>query len=520
MPVAKGEVAMDTNVRRGMAPLFAGLACLVVCGTVADAATPAKALPEPVHSAHGLLTSTASMLEGVRVFKGIPFAAPPVGKLRWQPAQPAARWQGVRAADHFGATCIQPHQAGRTPNNRSVDLPDSPPMSEDCLFLNLWRPAATTRASLPVMVWIHGGAYTEGAGSTPLYDGSVLASKGVIVVTFNYRLGAFGFLAHPELTAESRHHASGNYALTDVLATLQWVKDNIAAFGGDPGRVTIFGESAGAAMVSALVATPAAKGLFQRAISQSGAWMGLALGPMRTRESAEQQTVKAAAELGITSLARLRALPADDVATKLPHQGMIVDGWVIPEDLSLTFAQNRQNRVNVLAGSNRDEGSFAGGPPEATRDFTENLAWITRLYAAQHRKAGAHAWVFQFMHEPPYPPGVRNLGVCHTCEIPYVFGNLAAPRLFPDLSSPELAVASTADRRAAEMTMGYWVNFARTGKPNGPGLPEWPEHGSDDPSPVMHLGPQPAVGEPLGSERGAQFSEQYDRLMELLGAAR
>jgi para-nitrobenzyl esterase len=494
--------------------LLATLACLASSGAMA-----AEVLREPVMTAQGQLTGTPSTLDGVRVFKGIPFAAPPVGALRWQPAQPAARWEGARAGDRFGAACIQPHQAARVPNNRSVDLPDSPPMSEDCLFLNVWTPATTARAKLPVMVWIHGGAYAEGAGSMPLYDGSMLASKGVIVVTFNYRLGAFGFLAHPELTAESRHHASGNYALTDVLAALQWVRKNIASFGGDPGRVTIFGESAGAAIASALVAAPSAKGLFQRAISQSGAWMGLALGPMPTRASAERQTVEATTVPGLATLAQLRALSANDVATKLPRQGMIIDGWLIPEDLSLTFAQGRQNRVNVLAGSNRDEGSFADSPPDAARAFTENLAWITRLYAAQHRKAGAHAWVFQFMHEPPYPPGARNLGVCHTCEIPYVFGNLAALRLFPDLSSPELAAASAADRRAADMTMGYWVNFARTGKPNGPGLPEWPEHGSDLPAPVMDLGPSPAVGEPLGAERGAQFRQQYDQLMESLGAA-
>lgn len=505
---------MEGTIRRTAALLLAGVA-----GAVANVAVAADALPEPVRSASGYFTGTASGLEGVRAFKGIPFAAPPVGTLRWQPAQPAARWQGVRAADRFGAACIQPHQPARTPNNRSVDLPDSPAMSEDCLFLNVWTPATTARAKLPVMVWIHGGAFTEGAGSTPLYDGSVLASKGVIVVTFNYRLGAFGFLAHPELTSESPHHASGNYALTDVLAALRWVRNNIATFGGDPGRVTIFGESAGAAIASALVAAPSAKGLFHRAISQSGAWMGLALGPMRTRESAEQQTAKAAADLGLATLAQLRALPADDVATKLPQQGLIIDGWVIPEDLSLTFAQGRQNRVNVLAGSNRDEGSFAGGSREAARDFTEGLAWITRLYAAQHRKAGAHAWVFQFMHEPPYAPGARNLGVCHTCEIPYVFGNLGALRLFPDTSSPELAVASAADRRAAETTMGYWVNFARSGKPNGPGLPEWPEHGSVDPAPVMNLGTSPAVGEPLGAERSARFRQQYDQLMKSLGAA-
>ncbi len=194
-------------------------------------------------------------------------------------------------------------------------------MSEDCLYLNVWTPASTAKVRLPVMVWIYGGAYTEGAGSTPYNQGDPLASKGVVFVSFNYRLGALGFLAHPELTKESAHGASGNYALADTLAALEWVKKNIAAFGGDPNNVTIFGESAGAAMSSALVGSPRAKGLFKRAISQSGTWMGLSLAPMRTRESAEQQTVKVAQEIGATSLAALRALPAEDAATKLPKQG-------------------------------------------------------------------------------------------------------------------------------------------------------------------------------------------------------
>ena len=510
----------------------------------------ARLLSEPVRTASGLVAGVAGKLDGVVVFKGIPFGAPPVGELRWKPPQPVASWDGVRAADRFGPACIQPHQRDRVPNNRAVDLPDSPPMSEDCLYLNVWTPAASANARLPVMVWIYGGAYTEGAGSTPYNHGDTFAAKGVVYVSFNYRLGSLGFLAHPELTKESPHKASGNYALADALAALKWVQDNIAAFGGDPANVTIFGESAGAAISAALVGSPVAAGLFQRAISESGTWMGLSLAPMRSRESAEQQTLQVAAELGASTLAALRALPAEEAASKLPKQGMIIDGWIVPEDLSRTFAQGRQNRVDILVGSNRDEGSFAAGlgPPmtlqrwqETARQrwgdlaalglkaypaaddagaaaqndtlFTDNLAWITRHYAQRQRAIGKRAYVYHFVHEPPYAPGARNLGACHTCELPYVFNNLGTLRLFPDSSSPELALASATDAKVAEMTQAYWINFAKTGDPNGPGLPEWPLFRDAASGPVLHIDETPAVGDSLGPDKVKLYQALYDRQM-------
>jgi para-nitrobenzyl esterase len=507
-------------------------------------------LREPVRTSEGLVSGVRGKVGGVAVFKGIPFGAPPVGELRWKPPQPVAAWQGVRAGDRFGSVCIQPHQPQRVPNNRSVDLPDSPAVSEDCLYLNVWTPAASAGAKLPVMVWIYGGAYLEGAGSTPYNQGDTLAAKGVVVVTFNYRLGALGFLAHPELTAESPHHASGNYALTDVLAALQWVQRNIGAFGGNPQNVTIFGESAGAAIASALVGSPPAKGLFQRAISESGTWMGLNLAPMRPRESAEQQTVKAAAVLGATNLAALRALSAEDAANKLPKQGMIIDGWVIPEDLSRTFAEGRQNAVDVMVGSNRDEGSFAAGfgPPmtvqrwqdsaqqrwgdvaalglkaypaaddaqaavNSTRVFADNMEWISRLYAGQQRAIGKPAYVYHFVYEPPYAPGTRNLGVCHTCELPYVFDNLGTLRLYPDNSSPELALASASDAKLAHAVSSYWINFARSGDPNGPGLPKWPLFKDIAQGPVLHIGNMIAVGDSLGADKVKLYQSLYDKQM-------
>ncbi len=516
----------------------------------AVASSTSRLLSSPVRTTDGLISGVPGKADGVAVFKGIPFGAPPVGELRWKPPQPVAAWQGVRAGDKFGPACIQPHQRERVPDNRAVDLPDSPPVSEDCLYLNVWTPAAAAKTRLPVMVWIYGGAYTEGAGSSPYNQGDTLAAKGVVVVTFNYRLGSLGFLAHPDLTAESPQHASGNYALTDVLAVLQWVQKNIAAFGGNPGNVTIFGESAGAAIASALVGSPPAKGLFERAISESGTWMGLNLAPMRTRASAEQQTLKVAAQLGAANLAALRALSADDAANRLPKQGMIIDGWVVPEDLALTFAAGKQNPVDVLVGSNRDEGSFAAGfgPPmtlqrwkdsagqrwgnlaelglqayPATDDaqaaansigmFADNMAWISRLYAAQQRAIGKRVYVYHFVHEPPYAPGARNLGVCHTCELPYVFDNLATLRLYPDNSAPDLAVASAADRKLATLMSSYWINFARTGDPNGRGLPRWPLFEAATRGPVLDISEAPAVADSLGAEKSKLYEALYQRQM-------
>jgi para-nitrobenzyl esterase len=515
-----------------------------------DAAAPAAArsLLEPVPTRSGLVSGVAGQVEGVRVFKGIPFATPPVAALRWTHPRPETAWEGVRDGSTFAPVCVQPSQAQRSPNNVSVDLPDSPTVSEDCLYLNVWTPAETADATLPVMVWIYGGAYTEGAGSSPHNHGDFLAAKGAVVVTFNYRLGAFGFLAHPELTAESPHAASGNYALADSIAALQWVRDNIAAFGGDPARVTIFGESAGAAMIGGLVGSPVANGLFHRAIAESGTWMGLSIAPMRARESAEQQTLQAATELGYADLAALRAMPSAEVAEKLPRQGMIIDGWIVPEELTRVFAEGRQNKVDVIVGSNRDEGSFTagfgpavtaqswrdgaaqrwGGLAEAglaaypatdnataaqhgSRSFTDNMAWSMRLFAAQQRAIGEQAYVYHFVHAPPYPEGARNLGVCHACEIPYVFNNLAPPRVMPDVSSPALAVASADDLGVADLTSSYWVNFAATGDPNGEGLAPWPVFETLEQGPVLHISTEPAPGESLNAEKLAFYQALFDR---------
>jgi para-nitrobenzyl esterase len=461
---------------------------------------------EPVKTDAGLLSGTSAAAPGLRVFKGIPFAAPPVGALRWRAPQPVAKWTGVRNADKFGNVCVQPKGVGRL--NISVDLPDSPAASEDCLYLNIWTAARSASERRSVMFWIFGGAYTEGAGSSPHTEGEALARQGAVVVTFNYRLGPFGFFSHPQLTKESGHDASGNQALMDTIAALKWVQTNIAAFGGDSRNVTIFGESAGAAISAGLVASPQTSGLFRRAISQSGAWMGLGVAAMRTRPQAEQPAGRRGAPPPPPMpLEELRAKPTDEISRTLSGAGMIVDGWIIPQDASLTFAQGRQQPVDVLVGSNKDEGTFTGNTTamawanrvrqrwddladdylkvypadsdeEATRSsrmaFRDEMAWHMRLYASLQAKRGTRAYWYFFTHEPPYAPDARNLKATHGVEIPYVFNHLRAPRVFPDTSSPELASASASERALAERVSSYWVNFARAGDPNGNGLPRWP----------------------------------------------
>jgi len=462
----------------------------VAISLAVSAIVPATAaISDPVKTNDGLV-SGVTLASGVRVFKGIPFAAPPVGDLRWKQPQPAAHWAGVRKADTFGDVCVQRPAPKRIPNNIATDLPDSPKMSEDCLYLNVWTDAKRANARLPVMVWIYGGAYLEGAGSSPHTDGDALAHKGVVMVSFNYRLGPFGFFSHPELTKESGHNASGNQALGDSIAALQWVQANIRAFGGDPNNVTIFGQSAGACMVAGLVGSPVAKGLFHRAISESGTWMGLGLAPMLSLARAEQMAAEPPGPRlspasrdtptqPLPSLAELRGRSTEEIMKTVRGAGMIIDGWIIPEDLSITFAQGKQNPVDVIVGSNKDE-HLAFGRNGGNVAFRDTLMWSMRLYAERQAAIGKRAYWYFFTHEPPVDPGARNLKATHAAEIPYVFDNLAAPRSIPDTSSPRLAAASEKDRALADMISSYWVNFAKTGDPNGKGLPAWPAFKSAD----------------------------------------
>jgi para-nitrobenzyl esterase len=532
-----------------------GGALLVGIGLVAGCATlGGRPLTEPVATENGLVAGVPSpVVDGVQMFRGIPFGAPPVGELRWKPPQPVENWEGVRDASTFGPVCMQPASLERTPPNRSVVMPDSPPVSEDCLYLNVWTPAERANTKLPVMMWIYGGAYYEGAGSNDLYRGDRLAADGVVLVTMNYRLGPLGFLAHPELTAESEHGASGNYALMDAIAALAWVQANIAAFGGDPDNVTIFGESAGSSLVAAMIGSPEAAGLFHKGIPESGTWMGLGLGAMTPRERAEAQTVQVASGLGYDSLAELRAMPAEDASQMLPRQGMIIDGWIVPEDLSVIFAEGRQNPIDVLTGSNSDEGSFfggfGGGPPAtaaswtesapqrwgslaalglaaypATSDevvrsygaqsFNDNMAFMMRTVGGWQREIGQSAYVYYFQHQPPYAEGVPNLRACHTCEIRYVFKNLGAPGIIPDQASGEMAMEREVDQQVSDIMSSYWVNFATSGDPNGPGLPVWPMLENSAAGPVLAIDAEPAVEDSLGPAKAAFYGGMLARQLD------
>jgi para-nitrobenzyl esterase len=461
------------------------------------------ALSEPIRVENGLVTGTPGAFADVRVFKGIPFAAPPVGELRWRPPQPSASWSGVRAADKFSANCMQRQAGGGAFPPYGGDR-TATEMSEDCLYLNVYTAAASATARRPVMVWIHGGAYTSGAGA--IYQGEELARKGVVVVTVNYRLGVFGFLAHPELTKESPNHSSGDYAVLDQIAALEWVRKNIAAFGGDPTRVTIFGESAGSWSVNNLVATPLAKGLFQRAIGESGGQFSIT----RTLSEAEQAGVKFGEANGATSLNSLRGMPAAVLNGANGFQtSAVVDGWVFPRDVMTIFKNGQQNDVPVMVGSNADEGSIFtpatvtgasfrqqterqyGADAEAvlklypfTSDREARIAqaaamrdrtfgWEMRTWARLQTGTGkSKVFLYYFSRVPPLPDA-EWIGAQHGAEIPYAFN-------WPNGRNTANIPWTDVDRRLAEQLSSYWVNFAATGDPNGDNLPVWKPYTAND----------------------------------------
>jgi para-nitrobenzyl esterase len=459
------------------------------------AAIPLLAADYTVRVESGLLSGAAGTNPEVRVFKGIPYAASPTGDLRWRAPKAAASWDGARDATKFSRICIQePYPGG------SIYRKPPEPMSEDCLYLNVWTAAQAAKERRPVMFWIHGGGLTRGSGSGQAYDGESLARKGVVVVTINYRLGVFGFLAHPELTRESDRNSSGNYGLLDQIAALEWVRKNIAAFGGDPQRVTIFGESAGSWSVNYLMAAPLAKGLFQRAIGESGG----VFGGVTKLEQVERSGSKFAASMGADSAPALRAKSAAEVMNAAGGRTFPpnVDGWLFPEDVITIFARGKQNDVPLIAGSNADEGTAlspwpanrtaadfeaqsrrifgdrieqflkfypAGSDREARashyasyRDFV--FGWQMRTWVRMAAKTGkSNTYLYYFTRVPPGPLGA-TLGAYHAAEISYVFRNLhLATRPYED-----------ADRKLSDAMSSYWVNFATTGDPNGDGLPSWP----------------------------------------------
>jgi para-nitrobenzyl esterase len=495
------------------------------------------AIDDPVRLDSGMVSGGAISSAGVRAFRGIPFAAPPVGELRWRAPQRVGPWAGVRDASQFGNVCIQPPGEGRL---NIAAMEGSPPLNEDCLTLNVWTTARSAGDSLPVMVYFFGGAFTEGGGSVPLYDGAALAQKGAVVVTMNYRLGAFGFFAHPALTASSSLNTSGNYGIMDMLASLEWVQANIEVFGGNPENVTIFGQSAGAMAIESLVTSPRAADLFHRAIGQSIMGGGVMPG-MGTLDRAEQRGVEAAQAAGVSTAAELRALTAEQVVNYFRSAGMIVDNWAIPEDPARVFADGRQNRVDVLFGANRDESFFPARTtpeqfveqaknrygelsdaylsvyPHATADeagvasaeaFRDQAFWNAHRTADYQRQLGQSAYVFFFTQNPPGAYG-EALPATHASEVPYVFNNLGELPLFPDRSVPELAAASVADKKLADQMSSYWVNFARSGNPNGDNLPRWPKHDGLNSVAAVILDSEPAR-EALPSLSRMKF---YDRVL-------
>jgi para-nitrobenzyl esterase len=449
----------------------------------------------------------------VSVFKGIPYAAPPVGALRWKPPQPVIPWEGIRPAHDFSAVCPQP--GGRT----RLTQTNFDKINEDCLYLNIWTPARDAKAGLPVMVWIHGGGNISGASSLPYYDGTALARQGVILVSINYRLGPLGFFAHPLLSKESPQGVSGNYGLLDQIAALKWVQKNISTFGGDPGRVTIFGESAGGLNVCCLMASPLAKGLFHRAIAQSGHAFGRTRHlkePWYKLEPMEKQGERIAAALGVQDatdpLAALRALsPEKILEISKPSIGIggeggnrfgpVTDGWVIPDDINTLFEKGLQNDVPLIVGSNASEGTIfmlntpiktvnqlqaaaralygkyaeevlslypAKDDSEVRRvlsDVTGDFGFVAgaRLFARSMQSVKSRAYLYHFTKKPKGSLG-ETMGAFHGSEIPYVFNHLEK-----GISPPD------AERQAlAKMMSGYWVQFAKTGDPNHPGAPLWP----------------------------------------------
>lgn len=476
-----------------------------VCTFLLLATTAAfAAKPGIVKTTDGKVKGSYDSAAKIYSFKGIPYAAPPVGKLRWQPPQPAAKWRGVKDADKFGSRCMQPHFYDDM-------IFRDPGQSENCLTLNVWTSDPSLNSQLPVMFWIHGGGFFTGASSEPRQDGTNLAKRGVVVVSLNYRLGVFGFMAHPELTAESSHHSSGNYGLEDMTAALQWVHQNIGAFGGDASKVTIFGESAGSWAVSQLMASPISKALFARAIGESGAaFSAYSLG-MLTLAAAEKQ----GAALN-PSLEALRAMSAEDLlksaTTPVPTFNPIVDGYFFSKDVPAIYAEGSQAHIPLLAGWNANEGgtpahqkatveSFAA---DAEKNFGAQAAEFLRLYPAgtleeakrsasefagdQFIAAAAWRWIDAQAatgHSPVYryyfthilPPPADAGGAYHSADIEFVFDNLANKQL--KWRDEDLAVA--------KLMSAYWTNFAKTGDPNGEGLPQWPIYKGDDASQVMKI---------------------------------
>jgi len=472
--------------------------------------------PAPVKVHEGLIQGTFK--DGLMVYRGIPFAVPPVGEFRWRAPQPAVKWDGIRQATKFAPG---PIQAWGAPAGKS----------EDCLYLNIWSPAKFASDRIPVFVWIYGGGFNGGSTSEPNYSGENLAKKGVVFVSIAYRVGQLGFLAHPELTAESPNHVSGNYGLLDMIAGLQWIQKNIAAFGGDPNKVTIFGESAGGIAVSMLCASPLAKGLFHGAISESGGsfgpprpftYPGENLKRLADAESAGKAYVDSAK---VSSITEMRKLSADRLPAIRGLAWPIIDGYVIPDDQYKLYEAGKFNDTPILVGYNSDEGASFSPPktpadyiagvkarygkfaddllkaypvgativPKTARDLARDAAfgWHTWSWARLQSKIGkSKAFYYYFDHHPVFPESSPKAGYGspHGQDVAYVFQHI-------NRTSPE---ATKTDDAISEAIATYWTNFAKFGDPNGKGVPDWPAFSNANPvvmyfTEIPHAGPVPSA---------------------------
>lgn len=450
----------------------------------------------------------------VTSFKGIPFAAPPVGDLRWKEPQPVKPWSGTLKCDSYSASPYQNKPAPFSMWTEEFIAPPEP-LSEDCLYLNVWTPAKSSKDKLPVLMWIYGGGFVSGSSACAIYDGEALAKQGIVFVSINYRVGIFGFLSHPDLTKESKNNASGNYALMDQVAALIWIRDNIAAFGGDPEKVTIAGQSAGSFSVQTLVASPLAKGLFRGAIAQSGASMSRS---SRTLDEAEKNGIKLSQKINSSGIDALRKLSTDSLlylGNTFPFGTFapVIDGYILTGALATIFKSNRHNNVALMAGWVTGDAALTGQPKPAEQfrawaaaaygdkkdEFlkvfpadTEEEARESQIRLGNLNFAGhaSHIWalqnskdsfLYQFDYVPTDKPDFPNYGAFHTSEVPFALNTLSR------WNRPWEA----SDYAVEELMSGYWVNFIKTGNPNSAGLPDWPKYDAESQT-IMHLAEKPA----------------------------
>ena len=482
--------------------------CLILSVTSFKSEDRAAFELDKIKVAGGIISGTLNTSGDVHIFRGIPFAAPPVGALRWKAPQPVNAWTGVKACDKFSASPMQGKPVAFSMWSEEFLIPKEP-IDEDCLYLNVWSGASSVKEKRPVLVWIYGGGFNSGGSAVPIYDGEAMAKKGIVFVSINYRVGIFGFFAHPQLTKESGNNASGNYGIMDQVAALKWVRENIAAFGGNPNNVTIAGQSAGSMSVNCLVATPLAKGLFQKAIAQSGASFGNGNDHL---EKGEEEGDKLMKSLNAASVNELRAMPAEELMRKA--QGFrgrpIIDGYLLPDAIVHIFAKGKENKVALLTGWNQDEGLMFG-PVKKAGDFkkdavekygadaqtflqfypanTDEEAAASQLNLSRDQIFGVHnytwaniqsshgskVYVYRFTRKVPATGEYVKYGAFHTGEVPYAYDNLKF------VNRPWEPV----DQDLAKTMSSYWANFIKTGNPNSSGLPSWDEYTITDKKGMM-----------------------------------